>query len=242
MDSGNRSGVLTGGLDTNVTVPWPTFLLMAVRRYPGRTLPLLTAVAVPALAVAGGIVLFYPAMIQYILVVGLLAYIAATVLVERSVTRAVMVILPDQDRVQVDEQRWWFDDERAIPDVYKLWNGKRAIAWLYPVEGGSFMPFSPWNPAYSPLKLVAPKKGTAQAASQAPASSAHIAGIRTTMNAAGRIARHRTPDGKEIARYGLMAMIILFGLLAVYLAGNKAIDATRTTEVLNGPTQSTAAE
>lgn len=223
MDRGNDRRYFEGvepPSDTNIDSPWTLFLVHAFRREFMPSLGFLAVSLLPVVAVAGYGALTNPeAVLQFIplLVVG--SWLAASVLAERNLCRDVVIIRLEGDQPVIDHQRWWKADERLIPDEVKLWNGKRPVAWLYPVsvtgvDTGEvvtwFAPFSAWN---EPLVI-----------DEDSASAAHIAGIKTTMKASSDIARYQEPGRNDTARYGLLVVVILFGLLAAYMAGNEAID------------------
>jgi len=163
----------------------------------------------PVLLAAGYLLLVYPTSAAQLFPLLIAGYAISTYLAERNMTRLVFVISEDEDRIMIDDQSWWRDEERQIPDAFKYWNGKRSEAWLYK-SGEQYEPFVAWA---EPLEIGSDS-----------ASAAHVAGVRTTMNAAEKMARHRQRDSREMARYGLLAVLALGGLLFAYLAGNEALD------------------
>lgn len=215
--------------DTNITAPWPALMFKAGRRSPGQAMTLVLIAALPCMALGLVLAFTYPAAAQTPVHFLIAAYILATLLVHRNMTRPVMVVRMDNGRVCVDEQRWWRDQERQLPDSIKRWDElrKRRVAWLYPVgeeietqgESGqpvktvvwSLMPFDAW------AERLEVKAGDA--------SAAHVAGIKTTMLASEHLARHQEPDGREVVRHGLLALLVAIGLLATYMAGSRALDA-----------------
>lgn len=222
MDSSNDSGdsLIAVGEDTNMTAPWPFFLFSAITHNRGQALTWITVTMVPTLAIAAFTALAYPSLASQAPLLLIIGLAFATYLAERNMTRTVVVIREDQDHIMLDEQSWWRDEERRIPDAYKHWNGKRPEAWLYLVTAGDKVGYKPFVPWTESLKVT-----------DETATSAHVAGVRVTMGAAERVARHRTPDGREVARYGMLTLIILAGLLGTYLAGNKAVDVFTTPPV-----------
>lgn len=196
--------------DTNITAPWPFFLFEAFKQNRGQAMIWVIAGFLPVVAIGGYLALAIPAMAQQLPILIIFGYGLATYLAERNMCRTVIVIRPDEHRVMIDEQRWWREDERQLADAFKYHTGQRSEAWLYPVDGG-YAPFVAWAESLE--------------VDDDTATASHVAGIRTTMGSAERVARHRQRDNSEIARYGWLTLIILSGLLATYLAGSKAIDA-----------------
>lgn len=211
--------------DTNISAPWPFFLARAAAKYRGATLVYIAVAGVPVFAL-GAVLYFTAPALGYMtsLYATLLTWAAATMLAERKLTRLVVVIRPEDDIACIDEQKWWRDDERSIPDSVKRWDEdrRRSVAWLYPVETEvaseagettvvrALAPFTAWS---KPLVI-----------NDKQAAASHIAGIKTTMASSERIARHREPDGREAMRHGLLAVLALVGLLAIYLAGSRALE------------------
>ena len=243
MDRSNSHGLFAGleiPSDTNISAPWPMFLPAAVRRYPAVSLMTTAMLLFPFILVGVYIVLAFPDFQTQAPLVLLPGLALASYALEKQLCRTVVVIRPEEGMVCIDEQRWWRDQERLIPDSVKRFDEdtRRPVAWLYPAttlipdpteedpdrmrSTAIMLPFTAWE---KPLEVTADM-----------ASAAHVGGVRTTMAAAEHIALHQEPDGKEIARYGLLAIIILSGLLAAYLAGSKAIDAfvTGTSSVSGG--------
>ena len=195
--------------DTNITAPWPTFLLHALSADRGQALVWAFIGLVPALIAGAYIVLTMPNGQQFGLFALAAGYAVATMLAERNMTKLVVVVSKDENRICIDEQKWWRRDERAIPDAFKYANGKFAEAWLYRKDNH----YEPWIAWRERLTVTAEAE-----------SAAHISSVKTTMGAAERMARHRQKDNREFARYGLLVLLALSGLIAVYLAGGDAID------------------
>ncbi len=227
MDSSNSGRYFEGvGVpgDTNITAPWLTFLLAAWRHNWQVTAGFVAIPLVLALVVAGYLALTNPGAVNQLVPLMLVSvYLAATILAERSMCRSVFIIRMERDMAVIDHQRWWKADERRIPDSVKKFDGKRPIAWLFPnsrtathITTGEVTvtewlePFTAWDEA-----LVI---------NDDSASAAHIAGIKTTMKASSDIAKYQEPGRTDVAKYGLLVVVILFGLLAAYLAGNEAIE------------------
>lgn len=212
-DSGRsevRTGVLPRCDNTNNSAPWPLFLFSAISHSRGQGLMYAGIGIGGGLLAAGIMALISPAYTQMSLVLILGGFIGATILAERNMTRPVNVISLDNERVMIDRESWWRDEERKIPNSYKaMLDGKRPIAWLYEVEGG-LMPFHPW----------------AEPIPETPdgATASDVARVNAVMRSAGRVARHRNPDNRDAVRYGFMALIIVSGLIGAFMGGQEAVD------------------
>lgn len=203
--------------DTNISEPWPQLAIAAGRRFRGPMVFTAIAVGVPVMGAAALFSFMAPsyraAMSLQALV---LFYAALTYMAHSRLTRSVFIIRKEGDRAVIDHQRWWRDDERRIPDSFKTWwpAQKRAVAWLYEVDTGKgsikLASFNPW----------------AESIERKPewATAADIGGLKTTMQAAGKVSSHRISDGKETIKMGFLVLIISISLFATYYAGNKAVE------------------
>lgn len=225
--------------NTATAWPWPFFMWGVLRRFGMDGWIFLAQFVIPALAAAGILALIYPTFAAQTIMLPVAAYAVATKYASGRFTRPVMLIHPDQDKITLDEQLWWRDQERMIPDAVKRDDDGRRMAWLFPVndkvttivdgkevqsDGSALFAF---DANMEPIVIA-----------EDTATASHVAGIRTTMQAAEDLARHQIDDGQEAMRYGLLAVIIIAGLIAAFLAvgeaveqfgtGAAAIDATAT--------------
>lgn len=227
-DAGGYFRGVTFPEDTSITAPWPSLMFKAGRRSPGAAMTNVLIAALPCMALGLVLAFTYPAAAQTPVHFLVLAYILATILIHRNMTRPVMVVRLDNGRVCVDEQRWWRDQERQLPDSIKRWDEarKRRIAWLYPVEGEEEVDGPDGKKVKAPVQWLMPFDawGEQLEVKAGDASAAHVAGIKTTMLASEHLARHQEPDGREMVRHGLLALLVAIGLLATYMAGSRALE------------------
>lgn len=199
---------------------------------------------VPMAAAALAIWLFAPANLQMAIWLLGIPIIGTTWLVNRNMTKAVMVFLPDGPLVAADEYRIWREDFNKIPDTARRnFLGKR-VPWIYPVfikqEAGET---PAGTTALLPDIVITDVDGAAWAhrreygyrafsawdeplsAGEDIASASSVAEIRSSMEEAERIQRHQDADGREVVRYGLLAALTGGGLMMAYFAMTKAVDA-----------------
>lgn len=226
MGWNNPDGItarLTPVADTNIAAPTVMFLMAAWKHARGQAAFTIALSAGPVLLIGGIVLLIFPQLLSQAMLLLVIAWAAATVVAQKTMVRDVIVIRMDGERPCIDLQSWWKSDERMIPDALKHAHRGQVIAWLYEVTEEVT---DPVTGEVTTITYLTDFDAWEQSLDigEGDASAAYIAGIKTTMKASEDMASYQEADNSEIARYGLLTLIILAGLLAVYLAGTKAID------------------
>ena len=202
-------------------IPWPEFLVAAVRRYP------LNGALVIGLAVmlAGALWIFGPAYLPAtilpgltIAVVGGVVFIAAGPFANSATRSAYVIRSSKHGRPDVDHQKWWRSDFARFPDQYKVEIGGRRSIWLDCIDG-KVRPFDPWL-ASMPTTILDGKSNLYIH----PISPAQVGGIEVIEKSTKRIAQHRESSEREALQQGAMAILTVVGLGAMFLAGQTAMD------------------
>src|SRR5690606_34586580 len=111
--------------------------LVAAFRKSWRPTVATTAMISAALAIASVVFFFVMPMVGVFVIIysPLAAWALSTLVLAKVLTRMVVIIRPDAHMVCIDEQKWWKEEEIAVPDAVKREFKGRRVAFLYHVYG-----------------------------------------------------------------------------------------------------------
>lgn len=231
MTAEQPDGKIALPADTNL-IPWPTFVVKACIRFPAWGIGMLLAASLTGLVMG----LVVKSAGQDELWIGAAISGALTVMIllakplDSSVTRPACVFLKDgAGGVYLDEQRWWRDAAIKVPDGIKFPEGRNRVAWM------DAMDFKPAEDTVWPYSIIgirfdpwlAPMPATITTSVRGEKvrhiSSATVGGVDAAIRAAQRFARWRESDPRDSVRQGLMVAAIFGCLIALWMAGEKAM-------------------
>ena len=190
--------------ESTCLIPWPQYLVRAVRKHP---LPLLVgiAAAIELLLVA------YAAQLVALVPAALIAPMAGFLLCGLTATRPVVLFLKSSTgHIYVSEERWWKRDVLTWPDSLKFSSASGRTLWL-DLTGTTPVPFDPEQ---------APRDR--EDGNGWVATTAQFADIDLAARAYRAKFQWDSPLSDTI-KLGLAVAVIIASLFAMFLAGDRAI-------------------